>query len=296
MKKVLPLLFICLSLFSTITEAQNLAVEGNQWNIRYYSSIIFYGVESYILHLEGDTLINGINYKKIYRSDDSLQVSSYPTNSFIREVHPGQVYLKQGIQPEFLLYDFSMELLDEITISIYGSLDCTLKVTAIDSVILNNGEPRKRMAIESADNSDWGITDYWIEGIGSTTSGLLNYYIQFCLTDYLESFLCHFQNEELLYPPYVSSCFVVPTQEITPVDPISIYPTPFSNQFNIDIEGNEHLLDSYKIYDLNGQQVMEGKIDQANNTINASYLPSGMYLLSVITVDGMIANKRLVKI
>jgi len=100
--------------------------------------------------LAGDTIINSLNYKKFIGNEGIAAIRQ-----------EGQkVYAKTPDQDnEFLLYDFSAAAGDVIiSDSRHGYLSQKPTVSAVDSVIMYNGEKRKRIRV---------LGDTWIEGIGS---------------------------------------------------------------------------------------------------------------------------------
>ncbi|MEP3446198.1 MAG: T9SS type A sorting domain-containing protein [Flavobacteriaceae bacterium] len=71
---------------------------------------------------------------------------------------------------------------------------------------------------------------------------------------------------------------------------ISIYPNPVENTFNIGAPSGFQLKQA-KIYSVLGEAVLSA----TTNQIDASYLPSGMYILKVEGANGKIMTKRIVK-
>lgn len=78
----------------------------------------------------------------------------------------------------------------------------------------------------------------------------------------------------------------LPSPVIAKVD---VYPNP--TQGIIRVSGND--LTTYKIYDLNGRIVKEGK---ANSEIHIDHLPGGTYLLNVFNKHGYACTEKIVKL
>ncbi|WP_108869645.1 carbohydrate-binding protein [Aquimarina aquimarini] len=81
------------------------------------------------------------------------------------------------------------------------------------------------------------------------------------------------------------------TNTNTFLEELSIYPNPFTNsiQFNTNLKNTKVI-----ILNALGHKMMTPKINQAENTMDLSHLPKGLYLLT-IEKDGIKITKRIVK-
>ncbi len=69
-----------------------------------------------------------------------------------------------------------------------------------------------------------------------------------------------------------------------PEEKISVYPNPFNNY--IIIKAEEHLFTEYKIYDLNGSEVISGTFKgKTIETINLRNLKPGLYFIKIFGED-----------
>jgi hypothetical protein len=76
------------------------------------------------------------------------------------------------------------------------------------------------------------------------------------------------------------------------IDNLIVYPNPTINFLNIEFESEGN----YSLFSIDGKQVLQSGILQSNNTtINISSLTTGMYLLRVVTDEGNIITKRIIK-
>jgi len=215
MKKTL--FFIVTVICSTFVYSQKYVpfpTENVEWNIKiptYYASIetTFYSINTY--SLRGDTLINGILYKKVCMNIGSKNFPQYSVVGGLREegkkiyyisVTSGNPYGVRGQQieklrdcspskktidnGEMLLYDFNAKVGDIIRMGYYDS-----SLLSIDSVKIGDSF-RKRYNFNS---------DQIIEGIGSVKKGLLGNLIQMtdCGGGGFPEFICFSQNGETLY-------------------------------------------------------------------------------------------------
>ena len=75
---------------------------------------------------------------------------------------------------------------------------------------------------------------------------------------------------------------------------ISIWPNPATDQVRIQNNGNT-IFSKAQVFDLSGRMVSEKRLDPSGiNTISVSSLPRGIYIVKVITGQGM-AVKKIVK-
>lgn len=275
--------FTILFIFSINCIGQKLLQEGNRWNV-YYPPTFDPNYSTSIFSVGNDTILDGESYHKLMLKQNETGSESIFNNTYLREDTTKKVFIKYGDAPESVLYDFGMELGDTIANSFY----CSMKVVAIDSVQLNNGEARKRYqfeGIESAYN-----TTYWIEGIGSIL-GLDSHFFNFCLFDVPAQLLCFYQNEELLYPANPPSCFLTDIDELDEVD-FKIYPNPFHDK--IIIENANKTFTEVMIYNTMGQMVKQIKFKSSKVEISLAEIEQGIYYLALADEKGMMHTTRII--
>jgi hypothetical protein len=261
-------------------------------NIEYYYSRIC---------LIGDTLINDTLYNKMYSLNDSiLAIENASFIGGLREDVDFKVFVRLVNDKDRLLYNFKKEIGDTIWYSSFDSfigLDYIV-IESTDSVLLKNGEKRKRLNIIS----DVGHGS-WIEGIGSTL-GLLKpceILMDNCGTKSTNSINCGVQGSALLcflfdnyliYKNCSGSCFPI-TTSITGVNnkDIKIYPNPAHDFVQIDY--NDEIIKSVEILSITG--LLLSKITYANK-INIRDLNKGFYILRIQTTnDDKTITTRLIK-
>jgi len=72
----------------------------------------------------------------------------------------------------------------------------------------------------------------------------------------------------------------------------SIYPNPAFEYFKISFDSYQWIVNNISILNLNGQRIRN--INPINNTIDISYLNSGIYYIEMKTEEGIV-TKRLMK-
>ena len=251
--------------------------------------------------LLGDTTISAtdqdtLSYSKVYSLFDSTLTNPNSTYfAALRETEDKEVYaLLPGFE-EGLLYDFNLEVGDTIWYAIGGSLcynsvsftdeDHYKVVTATDSILLVNGETRKRWHL--TDHPNGIMNDVWVEGIGSVVwYGLFNPFITditLCGDSY--SFACMKEGDEVIYlsNPYCEECFcqlmtTVNENDLAEADPIHIYPNPAND--HLVIESTE-MIEKLRIIDITGNVAKEKQVGNLMIRIPVMDLTNGVYLIEL---------------
>ena len=149
-----------------------LVKEGKVW--KWQSMNIMSGSRyEYEYFIQGDTLIDGEAYKKLYTIDEAMYKTTEPVYcGALREEGSKVYFVRFNHENVEFLYDFDLPVGGTMY---YGHYNTT--VVARD-VITVNGIERKRVKVKEiqtdsdGEGADEGLTGYWVEGICST-SGLL---------------------------------------------------------------------------------------------------------------------------
>jgi PKD repeat protein len=76
---------------------------------------------------------------------------------------------------------------------------------------------------------------------------------------------------------------------------ISVFPNPVSFVLNISFEENKNLSASYKIFSLEGKEIMHGKLSAPENKLNVEKLSAGVYILQLSDSDGTKIFRKIIK-
>lgn len=219
--------------------------------------------------------INGFIYYERLQSGKQNGNHWEHTGIGYRSDTTGKVYVYKDNQ-EYPVYDYKLSVNDSLAIGEYGVY---LTVDFIDSIMLENGDQRKRLAMRCSFDTDpehgWGYK-YWIEGIGGT-NGVQSYFFDDCLPDGGgTTTLCISRNDTLLYTtPYFDSCWYHTVATISVKDnPVVIFPNPTKDIIHIS-----GVLDYYEITIWNGTGAFIGK--QSGNLIDLTSEPEGIYFISL---------------
>lgn len=276
------LFFFSISLFS-----QNFLSENKQWNVKLdnFGSI----TATEIFFINGDSIVDNLNYKKIWFSNDSLENSRF--EGLLRELN-NKVYYIPKFGEEGLLYDFNLNVGDTATIiSLPSDGEFDIYITAIDSIEYE-GVIRKRMHIDSEYNP---FEEYWIEGIGDCWGPLYTLIHSFIICPFWH-LACVHENGELIYMgPYSDNCYEtnVGIDEFLDSQKISITPNPVSKGESFILE-SENNIQNIKIYNIDGSLV---KTLSPSNTqlvkVSTCNMKKGMYLIQIQLKDQKFHSSKL---
>jgi len=256
---------------------------GFQWNFRYA--------------VYGDTIINSVEYHKVYEMFDSTFLNPNSTYfAAIRENQNRQVFcLIPGFE-ETILYDFNLELEDTIWYNIGGALcenevvfenqDHLKVVSSIDSILLENNQYRKSWTFQD-ESVMW---DTWVEGIGSIEFYGLFFPLLSDMTLCGDSyqFACFKHNDTTLYldNPNCERCFcnlitTAETIETQKTRIIEIYPNPATSKVIVKISNKKKLNNIIYVYNSFGilTKIIDSK--KVETEINTENLKSGLFFIKV---------------
>ena len=202
-------------------------------------------LQSFYLRI-GDTIIlkNGKEYHKIYQTYDSTGLEdNWNQIGFLSEdIETKQCRFMNMNSDEGLIYDFSANVGD--TLNMWNTMHQNVPVDVVvlekDSVLIG-GFYRNRLNIMIIPYP--GVTEYWIEGVGSTEGLLFSAYTLIGVNYFL---LCFFENDELTYHlDEHETCYYGHNAGIDDFiekkDDIQIWPNPAKEwtSFNYTLPGNE---------------------------------------------------------
>jgi hypothetical protein len=235
---------------------------------------------------EGDTIIEGKRYTKVYRQycTSETECGDLAYYAAVREDTIGEkIYAVYPCESypyycdDALLADFDVQTGDQIEVYCKWPWFSKRLVTVeeVDSIWIDN-QYRKRVNIVDQYSYFFYPPDSWVEGIGSIVYGLFFPSPQqpADLGD-PPKFLCLHFNGELLYRnPFYDTCFVKDSgTDIPPVlSPEDRIYCSVDNEW-IYIYGSY----TYRIYDVHGSLILSGI--SSSSAINISQLTSGIYFI-----------------
>jgi len=176
------------------TETNTIVNANSSWAVFNYGVCPACSFWTEYVYFDGDSIISGNTYKKVFSCDDELR-KNIKYEGLMREHDLKTYFISANSGIETLLYDFSLEA---GMIFYYDSMTPSY-VRAVDSIEIN-GFMKKRIQM------DGGRTDTWIEGMGSVR-GILSP-SRISLDGISEFLLCYYLNKELMYSnTSLSDCY-----------------------------------------------------------------------------------------
>ncbi len=133
--------------------------EGREWWYHdYEAEFTFEAPDDFNMYVEGDTLINGLRWKKIYRKKTApvYEKAMREQGSCVYELRPdGQ---------ESLLFDFSLKVGDSYVP--VGEQGHKMTVIAVDTVMVDSVARRRLLLMQEVNGVTSDLTT-WTEGVGS---------------------------------------------------------------------------------------------------------------------------------
>ena len=273
-------------------ETTSILKDNSDWNILWQST----GVptpESVTesLMISGDTLIDGVLYKKVLRKlssetqywHGSLEYDLY---GIIKEEESGKVFYKPKEQEiEYLLYDFGMNVND--TAIMYWcqnpNWEVHIRINSIDTQRIAGAE-RRVFYVSSKDmyGDEWHWLNTWVEGIGAMEGLLYSCHVVNAGGITLHELLCYHEDGELVWQnPTYNTCLIDPLsiQDNTEASGLQVYPNPARDW--VVIEGMEAV--EVQVYNTSGEMV---KTVRGTNEVDLSGLVEGVYMLRITDAEG----------
>ncbi len=257
--------------------------------------------ETYNYYINGDTIINTLTYKKIFKKGSGYYSWMAPppssgctgsynyidsTPSFFLRSSGKKMFIRvPNDTNEYLLYDFNLQVGDTLPIT-YNNPQNTVYVSGIDSVYTPYGY-LKRFSL-SGNNS----AQYLIEAIGSS-AGLIEPIGVILECGY--SLGCYSLNDTAYYPSQGPGCNLtvgLPLQN--PKVNVTIFPNPFSSEISLKSElplKNGSVI----LSNLPGQIVFRrDNLNGKEFSFNAGDLSPGVYLLRLVQDGEQLYSEKLI--
>lgn len=278
MKKIILLLSIYVIIHPVIS--QNQIVEPwKRWaNLHEFCHPQGTEYSTDYIRFEGDTVVEGITYKKVWRSEDENHENWMFYGYFIREEN-GKVYLRRPFEEEGLCYDFTLQQPGD-TVTIHNPLTASpllLTLTETDSVETTDGW-RERWKLTAEGHQ---TPEYWIKGIGSMSGVLNSGTAVFGGVCGSATLLCEHEHDTLIYQnPEFGSCYIVTTgMEENEMPDFKVFSTQHNPAVRILFSKTGHY--NIKITTLQGKILTETTVNGNSWSSSPVRLPHGILFVTV---------------
>ncbi|MFA5417977.1 MAG: T9SS type A sorting domain-containing protein [Bacteroidales bacterium] len=250
MKTLFTTIFLLISFLTFSQSTSQIVDTTKKWNT------VYYGVGSWnIVHcggtrtnkIAGEVIFNDGTFFNVYESQDSLQ-QDWDQVGYLREdTISKKVYFSEWDPEEIgLIYDFDLKVGDSVKIDNYyvGFEDVLLICDSVNSFIIS-GILRNQFYFSTPDMS--GISDIWIEGIGSKYGLLYSGIGGAGFAGGGTDLLCCSKSDTIIYMDTLyNSCFI---QEFYPKIVSEYYDTAYLNEyyeFQLQLSGTNNV-DSFAL-------------------------------------------------
>jgi hypothetical protein len=295
MKIVFPFFFFIL-LFHTsgVCQYKKSITEGSEWHLNYQGL----GAWNFSQIITGDTIINGIIYKKHIEYP-----WSYIKNIVREDSLNKKIYLHTYSTFEVLLYDFGLAVGDT-----FPGLQHQIVLDSITNTI-SSGLCGFNQHIPPILNIDSAKVFYfhqlpasnenpvvWVEGIGSLVS--LRGNDQWW--DGGLKILCHFDSSGIWDYHYtdceIDTClgpvYGSTEEKDLMIERVKIYPNPTAGEINVESTTDE--IEKLEIYNLIGKKIKEYKINSNAVTISILNFKRGVYWGIFYFEKGKMTSKKII--
>lgn len=287
-------------LFSQITN--HFSYQDSKWHVaKSYTAATqehpsFVATTTKVFGIQGDSIIGGDTWSKIYSTSDSLFQSNLAFEG-LTKVENDLILYKNGTNPIDTLYDFTLVVGDSVLYD-FGFFTSWIHVEEIQTIQINSENYRRFIFTEPTGPTAFDhLSEEWIEGIGSVHGPLFPFLPRKFSGEIPDALLlsCSFSNnQDYFNHPNYQDCYVNITLGIENQEEINlnIYPNPVSSI--LTIESDQKINGTITIYDVNGKLIKTVK-DYGNTIIiDVSAFENGIYFLNFEIGDQLIVKRFLV--
>jgi hypothetical protein len=240
---------------------------------------------------EGDTTIGLYTYKKVWVSYDAEMTQWYNYGLIREDLQKKVFYTLTYPVYEFLMYDFGANPGD--TLMLHGN-PYPYVLDSVGTCTLLSGEQRRTIMLHY---TWYPCSETWIEGIGSSTFGVLNGGMCGAVGD-SHSMLCAWENDTLKYHgPAYHDCFIIDgiISHSLNDQMVRVYPNPASDVLTVYIESGSNAGLHIGIQDLAGRVCIEQVLDGRETLISLkkANLSKGLYIYHISSGNAIIHAGRL---
>lgn len=256
--------------------------------------------DQYVYYVNGDSIVDGITYKQIFRRGIFAQNWMSPPPAIecgasdefddfylLLRQEEKQMYIRafdSGM--DILLYDFDLNVGDALPMS-YNNYTSDILIDSIDSLLVGDVY-RKRFHFQGL----WASSI--IEGIGSDL-GLFE--PMGAIFECGHNLDCFALDETTYYPELDAECELnVSVNEIENQINVSFFPNPVKDKVNFSFSNPVHSLKA-QLFTIDGKRCESILIENSPSTysISMDHLNTGLYLIRLVDDEAQISEFKILK-
>lgn len=284
MKQQALLLLASLATFLARAQGYPPLLDNSLWSV--HVTTLIGGTYDYWLQFEQDTTINATVYKKYVHSIGVSDPDLVREDVANRKVYK---YLP-WTGSEILMFDFSLELADNIVLANGGDY----VVDAVDSIDVSDGGKRRRLRLlRYVGGIPWS-SETWIEGVGHPAMPLTPFYHMLSDPDY--QLTCSYQNGDPVYNRGLANnttptdCPELPTAVIDRpiISGVFASPNPSPGIFHLSMHSSRPGPATFSVHDLHGRLIIErmlssGPLEGQRVLVDLTGQAPGVYHVSMVS-------------
>jgi len=310
-KKVFYILILSvLPLFAPAQEYVPFPTKNTIWSEYFFDDAFLPArVYHYFALKDNDTIINNLEYHKLYCSFDTVFTEDDLCGG-LREENKRVYYYSLKyldyeilnepvpVDTEIILYDFNLQLGDTIASDVYRirgceEFPCEIYLVHVDSILIG-GEYRKQYNFGLYFKNQYDIfQDPWVEGVGNL-SGLLSDIGSRPTSNWNSWLICMIEDGDVLYH-YSGNCYNSNENSVQILEnnsEIKIAPNPVESALKVDFGNSDY--QKLTLSDLSGRPVRQYLVDGLKTlTIEREGLTKGIYLLSAFDRAGSLQTLKI---
>ena len=239
--------------------------------------------------LSGDTIINDKNFIKVLRNNNEEIAENWDLYGFIRQDSTKRIYFRKSNflpEGEYLLYDFNHNVGDTFQIMClargYPYEEIQVSLDSISIISISN-KPLKTYYISYTENEYYKVI--WIEGIGSLSGFLTNFYPPHYEGLGSVELLCFIENDTVKYMnPNYNTCFYTTVySKLIKDNPIQVafFPNPVTAKSELKITGLKLTNPSIEIFNVTGNKLYDRYFDKNCIEFNKYKFKPGLYIYRI---------------
>jgi hypothetical protein len=243
--------------------------------------------------LSEDTYIhNGNEYHAVLKANHCSQSESQ-IEGYMRSQDSSWYFTYQLGGNEMLYFKFNATVGELFTGYSWITFGESIVVAAIDSIQMEDGTMRKRIALRENIPSATEY-QYWIEGIGSQQMGIAHPIYLGGLWHFWQELRCFDLDGETVFKSVNGPCCLVVGLEEENAQAISVFPVPTDELLNIQLPYADNW--SLSLYNMHGSLVNSfTNHGQLTLQLETQHLPVGMYTLQCQDSNGHVFPHKIIK-
>ncbi len=270
----------------------------------------------------GDTIIDSLSYKVVMNSDMPCTAGYLREDTATQKVY----FIDNQLNPELLLYDFSMQVGDSMPISFYPGQYVSGMYT-LDSITTFPIGPGLRRAFHlNCHSVSWSTTVTWVESVGQLNDVLYPYFNNMNSGGYFtscpgnqhqfEQFLICFSHGSRIFLDscsqsvaasmpiqtyYVDSCnyssFIGSVDDKTALFTATLSPNPATDLTVLQLELKKSTRLDVQVFDITGKKALPGKSlgtmpsGKSEISLGVETLSPGIYIVEIHSPEGSVFTR-----